>query len=319
MRARRSRVRGCQAGVVPSPYSDLSRPPLRAGALAEALLAPAGPFARLEVLQSVGSTNAELAARAAEDRDGSAWPHLSVITADHQSAGRGRLGRTWGAPPRSSLAVSVLLRPSAVEVPVDRWSWLPLLAGLSAVSTLRRVAGVAAELKWPNDVLVDGRKVAGVLAEVVPATAGSAGAAEVVPATSAPAGVVVGVGLNVSVTAAELPVPTATSLALLGAASTDRDVLLRALLRTLADDVARWTAARGSAVDSGLAARVREVCGTLGREVSVELPGGGAVAGTAEGLDDDGRLLVRRPPGASPAPRGGELVAVHAGDVVHLR
>lgn len=289
-----------------SPYSDLTRPPLRAGALAEALLAPAGPLARLEVLEAVGSTNAALAERAAGGPDGEeAWPHLSVLTADHQSAGRGRLGRTWSAPPRSSLAVSVLLRPGDAGVPAQRWSWLPLLAGLSVVSTLRRTARVPAEVKWPNDVLVGDRKVAGVLAEVVPG------------------GVVVGVGLNVTLTAAELPVPTATSLALLGAASTDRDVLVRALLRTLADDVGRWTAAGGSAAASGLAARVREVCGTLGREVSVELPGGGALTGTAEGLDDDGRLLVRRPPvpGHAGGAGGGagELVPVDAGDVVHLR
>ncbi len=294
-----------------SPYSDLSRPPLRPGPLGEALLAPTGPLARLEVLETVGSTNAELAARAREGE--AAWPHLSVLTADHQSAGRGRLGRTWSAPPRSSLAVSVLLRPGA-GVPAERWSWLPLLAGLAAVTTLRRVAGVAAELKWPNDVLVEGRKVAGVLAEVVPGTDPDPG-----PGAGAPAGVVLGVGLNVSLTAAELPVPTATSLVLLGAASTDRDVLLRALLRALADDVARWTAAGGSAAGSGLAARVREACGTLGREVSVELPGGPPLTGTAEGLDDHGRLLVRRPPHPSGAGAAGELVAVDAGDVVHLR
>ncbi len=295
-----------------SPYSDLSRPPLRPGPLGEALLAPAGPFARLEVLETVGSTNAELAARAREGE--AAWPHLSVLTADHQSAGRGRLGRTWSAPPRSSLAVSVLLRPGA-GVPAERWSWLPLLAGLAAVTTLGRVAGVAAELKWPNDVLVEGRKVAGVLAEVVPGTDPDPDLG-----AGAPAGVVLGVGLNVSLTAAELPVPTATSLVLLGAASTDRDVLLRALLRTLADDVARWTAAGGSAAGSGLAARVREACGTLGREVSVELPGRGPLTGTAEGLDDDGRLLVRRPAGSGDGGGGGGgPVAVDAGDVVHLR
>lgn len=280
-----------------SPYSDLGRPPLRPTALREALLAPAGPLSRLEVLADVGSTNAELAARAAAE-GAAAWPHLSVVTADHQSAGRGRLGRSWSAPPRSGLAVSVLLRPAEVGVPAQRWSWLPLLAGLAVVTGLRRVAGVPAELKWPNDVLVGERKVAGVLAEVLPAGAG----------------VVVGVGLNVTTLEDELPVPTATSLRLLGAATTDRDVLLRVLLRGLAEEVARWAAAGGSATASGLADRVRGACGTLGRVVEVHLPDGATAAGTAEGIDDAGQLLLRLP-----ATGGAGLLALAAGDVVHLR
>ena len=287
-------------------YSDLTRPSLRAEALRAALCAPAGPLARLDVLEEVGSTNADLAARAGADPDG--HPHLSVLIAEHQVAGRGRLGRTWSAPARSGLFVSVLLRPAA---PRQRWSWLPLLAGASLVDVLRRTAGVGASLKWPNDVLVDAGaaqrapgKVAGLLTEVLPDGSG----------------VVVGIGLNVGLGEHELPVPTATSLLLAGSASTDRDVLARAVLRALAADVVAWDEADGDAVASGAAARVREGCSTIGRDVRVELPGGEVLHGVAEGVDDDGRLLVHLDDAVG---AGGEdasgVVAVGAGDVVHLR
>lgn len=278
-------------------YSDLSRPSLRVEPLRAALCAPAGPLARLDAVEDVGSTNAELLARASADPDG--YPHLSVLLAEHQSAGRGRLGRTWSAPARSGLFASVLLRPTA---PRERWSWLPLLAGAAVVAALRRTAGVGASLKWPNDVLVDAGpaqsapgKVAGLLTE----------------ALADFSGVVVGIGLNVSLTADELPVPTATSLALAGSATTDRDVLARAVLRAVAADVAGWEEAGGDAVACGAAARVREVCSTIGAAVRVELPGGGVLEGVADGVDDAGRLLVRA--------GGGEPVAVSAGDVVHVR
>jgi BirA family biotin operon repressor/biotin-[acetyl-CoA-carboxylase] ligase len=284
---------GCVDG---GPWQDLQRPPLRTGALRAALLAPSGPLSRLDVVPESGSTNRDLVAAAVADPG--AWPDLSVLTTDHQSAGRGRLDRTWTTPPRAALAVSVLLRPGT---PSPGWSWLSLLGGLSVVEALRRVAGVDAGLKWPNDVLVrdeDGteRKVSGVLAEVVPGPD---------PA------VVVGLGLNVSQDADELPVPTATSLRLAGAATTDRDTLLRAVLRELAARYAQWREHGGNAVASGLAARAREACWTLGRDVRVEMPAGRALTGVAEGLDDEGRLLLRGGDG-TPA-------TVAAGDVVHVR
>jgi BirA family transcriptional regulator, biotin operon repressor / biotin---[acetyl-CoA-carboxylase] ligase len=286
---------------------------LRALPLRRALLPPSGSFDRLELLDSVPSTNAELASRAA--RGG--WSDLSVLAADHQSAGRGRLGRTWTAPARTALAASVLLRPGPA-VPVGTWSWLPLLAGVSIVEALRAVAGVDASVKWPNDVLVsvdlrDGapQKVCGVLSEVVPTPEGQA--------------VVLGFGLNVRQTREELPVPTATSLLLAGAATTDRDTVLRACLRSLAVAYLAWKAAGGNAVACGLAAVTREACSTLGQHVRVELPGGvRPLEGVAEGLDDEGRLLVR--PLAGPSGQAGQpgqpgqarVVAVAAGDVVHL-
>lgn len=279
-----------------SRWQRLDRPPLDAAALRAALTPPAGPFGRIEVVGDASSTNAELAAAAA----GPGWPDLSVLTAEHQRAGRGRLGRGWQAPPHAALTTSVLLRP---DVMAARWSWLPLLAGLSVVEALRSVAGVQAVLKWPNDILVvepdgDGlhRKLAGVLAEVVPTDEGAAA--------------VVGTGLNVSQSRAELPVATATSLLLAGARTLDRDTVLRATLRALAESYRGWVGAGGDAVACGLAARVRETCSTIGRQVRVQLPGtADDLVGTAEGVDDQGRLLVDA---------GGRRAAVAAGDVVHV-
>lgn len=285
----------------PGRWSDLDRPPLATAALRSALVAPAGPLARLEVLDQVGSTNAELLARAGADPAG--WPAPAVVTTDSQTSGRGRLGRQWEAPPRSGVALSLLLRP---RVPTAAWGWLPLLAGVAVVGVVRDVAGLPGQLKWPNDVLVEGRKLCGILVEVLPGAGG------------APAGVVVGVGVNTTTTRAELDgggLTAATSLRLEGSATTDRDVLVRALVRALLSEVRRLEDADGDARGSGLAARAAEACSTLGREVVVHLPGGAQLHGTAEGLDDDGRLLVHRRGAAADEP----ATAVSAGDVVHVR
>jgi BirA family transcriptional regulator, biotin operon repressor / biotin---[acetyl-CoA-carboxylase] ligase len=285
-------------GVDGGPWQDLSRPPLREAALRRALVTPAGPYARIDVVPRAGSTNADLVAAAVADPG--AWPDLAVLTTDHQDAGRGRLDRTWTTPPGAAVAVSVLLRP---EVPPSAWGWLPLVAGTAVAEALQQVAGVRAGVKWPNDVLVtdpDGqeRKVCGVLAEVV-------------HGRRAPSGVVVGIGLNVTQSRDELPVPAATSLRLAGAATTDRDTVLRAVLRSFAVLYAIWSDTGGDVSSSGLGARVREACWTLGHDVRVDLPGGRVVAGTAEELDGQGRLVVRQ--------AGGAVTAVAAGDVVHAR
>lgn len=278
-----------------TPWADLSRPPLRALALRRALLGGSGPWTSLEVLTATGSTNAVLATRA---RTGTAAMG-AVLTTDDQRAGRGRRDRRWTTPPRSSIAVSVLLQPG--QVPRSAWSWLPLVVGVGVVDALVRVAGLDARLKWPNDVLVDGRKVCGVLAEVVETPSGAA--------------VVVGIGVNVSQSVDELAdatvAATATSLALAGAATTDRDTLLRAILRSVGLRYDAWLEADGSPRRSHIGAAYRERCSTIGRDVRVELPDQTALVGAAEGVDDDGRLLVRTPDGV--------VRALAAGDVVHVR
>ncbi|NHC14670.1 biotin--[acetyl-CoA-carboxylase] ligase [Motilibacter deserti] len=270
-----------------SPYpirvSEISRPALRASELNVRLAGSLGWD--VSVLAETGSTNADLAVRAREGARAG-----TVLVADLQTAGRGRSGRSWSAPPRSSLAVSVLLRP--VDIPAERWGWLPLLAGVAVAEVVRRVAQLEATLKWPNDVLVDDRKLAGLLAERVDGGVGPA--------------LVLGIGLNTTLTAEERPVPTATSLLLEGAAETDRTKVLVAVLSELGERYAGWAAAGGDPEASGLLPAYTGLCSTLGRHVRVELPGGEALTGRAEAVDTEGRLVV-------------DGRAVSAGDVVHVR
>ncbi|MGB9281555.1 MAG: biotin--[acetyl-CoA-carboxylase] ligase [Pseudonocardiaceae bacterium] len=270
-------------------WSDLERPPLRADALRRALVAPVGPYAALDVVASVPSTNTALAASARQDA-----PDRAVLVAEHQSAGRGRAARSWIAPPRSGLALSVLLRPT--EVPQDRWSWLPLLVGVALCRTVSTLGEVPAVLKWPNDLLLgaDQRKAAGILAEVVP---------------EGPA-VVVGIGLNVTLRPDELPVPSATSLAIEQAACTDRDPLLRALLRALDSELRQWCQHKGDPISSGLREAYRQRCATLGEQVRVQLPGQADLIGTAVDIDTAGRLVMSS---------AGQRRALSVGDVTHVR
>jgi BirA family biotin operon repressor/biotin-[acetyl-CoA-carboxylase] ligase len=278
----------------PSPWSDLNRPPLRAEALERALVRPGGLWTSVRVVADTGSTNSDLVAGAAA---GTAVPG-AVLVAEEQTSGRGRLERSWTAPSRSGLFLSLLLRPDGV--PKERWGWLPLLVGVAAASALSSAAEVELRLKWPNDLLVtvggEERKVGGILVEV----AGAAGDA-----------VVAGIGLNVSLRAEELPVPGAGSLLLAGAAVLDREILLRALLRTFDELYREWVADAGDPERSGLQAAYRAQCATLGRQVRVELPGGRQLLGEAVSVDADGRLVVRDADGAEQA--------VGAGDVVHVR
>lgn len=275
-----------------SRWSDLDRPPLNATALRRALVREGGLWSDLEVVQRTGSTNADLVALAEQGKAAEG----AVLVAEEQSAGRGRLDRQWTAPARSGLFFSVLLRPA--EVPVTRWGWLPLLTGVAVATGLSRAAGVDTALKWPNDLLVtvagEERKAAGILAE-----------------RAGPDGVVIGVGINVTLREDELPVPQAGSLVLADAISTDRDTLLRGVLRSLEDWYARWRTAEGDPVASGLQETYAAGCATLGRTVRAELPGDRALVGEAVAVDGDGRLVI--------ATEAGVQEPVGAGDIVHLR
>ena len=246
----------------------------------------------LEWRESCPSTNSDLVGRAA------VLPDLAVLATSDQTAGRGRLGRVWSAPAGSALAVSVLVRhdgASPAQAPEPRrLGWLPLVAGVAMARAVGALGVPGAGLKWPNDVLVDGLKLSGILTELTPH------------------GVVIGAGLNLSMTRDDLPVPTATSLALQGvpvdAALADR--ALAAYLRELLALVHEWRAMTDPAA---LRTVVEPVLQTLGRAVRVDRPGLPVLLGTAESLDDDGRLRVRA---ADPVDG---LVAVAAGDVTHLR
>ncbi|MGC9668054.1 biotin--[acetyl-CoA-carboxylase] ligase [Planosporangium sp. 12N6] len=273
-----------------SPYTDLERPPLREAALRRALVVPGGLWTDLRVVAETGSTNSDVAEAA---RAGT--PEGLVLVAERQATGRGRLGRMWSSPPRAGLTLSVLLRPTGVDL--TRFGWLPLLTGVALAEAVRRIAEVDAVLKWPNDLLIDGRKCAGILAEAIPPAPGVVGGESAV---------VVGIGLNTTLRADELPRADATSLALAGAACADRDPLLRALLRSLADWYGRWRAAGGDPDASGVREAYAFHCDTLGRDVLVGLPDGSQLRGRADGVDLDGRIVVDGRPLA-------------AADVTHLR
>ncbi|WP_030666769.1 biotin--[acetyl-CoA-carboxylase] ligase [Streptomyces cellulosae] len=275
-----------------SRWSDLDRPPLNGAALRRGLVRQGGLWSGVEVVQRTGSTNSDLVALAAAGKAAEG----AVLVAEEQSAGRGRLERQWTAPARSGLFCSVLLKPT--EVPVARWGWLPLLTGVAVATGLSRAAGVDTALKWPNDLLVtvggEERKAGGILAE-----------------RAGDDGVVIGVGINVTLRAEELPVPQAGSLALAGAVSTDRDPLLRGVLRALEEWYGRWRAAGGDPTVSGLQETYAAGCATLGRRVRAELPGDRSIVGEAVAVDGDGRLVI--------ATEEGVQEPVGAGDIVHLR
>ncbi|MCU1514538.1 MAG: biotin--[acetyl-CoA-carboxylase] ligase [Microbacteriaceae bacterium] len=256
----------------------------------------------LEVLEQCGSTNTELVGRAS-GADSASWSDFSVLVTDNQTGGRGRLGRSWIAPPGQAIAISVLLRPvgaNGQEISIANFGWFPLMAGLamtSAVATLLPSRSVT--LKWPNDVQVEGLKISGLLAELLPG--GTA--------------VVMGAGLNIFNGEADLPTPVSTSIVLNDPAAPAEelaDLALSSYLRRFSElyaELLRWD---GDAVASGLAGLLAAACSTIGQHVRVQLPGGQDLVGMASGIDDTGRLLVARS-------TDGEVVAVAAGDVTHLR
>lgn len=238
------------------------------------------------MVPETASTNADLARLA---REGA--PEGTLLTTDHQTAGRGRLDRTWEMPRYSALAVSVLVRP---RIDGYRWTWLPLLTGAAVVATVRQ-AGVVAQLKWPNDVVVEDRKLAGILVERVDTPTGPAA--------------VVGCGINVSTTPEEIGVPNATSLTIEGSPTAERTGLLSGFAAAFEALYVPWADAGGDP-DIGIRQAYERSSATLGREVSVELPDGQRIEGEAVGLDDSGRLEISV---------NGEVTTVSAGDITHLR
>jgi BirA family biotin operon repressor/biotin-[acetyl-CoA-carboxylase] ligase len=263
---------------------DRSRRPIDPAEVTRALATPARWL--IEHSIQTGSTNADLAARA----ETGLVEHGSVLVTEEQTAGRGRAGRDWQCPPGSGLMFSVALRlPS---VPPERRSWIGAVLGLAVVSAMRRVSGVDASLKWPNDVLIGGEKCAGILGEVVGDM------------------LIVGSGINVSLTREELPRTDATSLALAGGAR-DRAVLLAGILDDLGRWCGRWEASAGDVDAAGIRPHYRVACATLGADVRLLLPHQRWVTGTAVDVDAAGALVV--------VDAAGLASTYTAGDVVHVR
>ncbi|ADG99407.1 biotin/acetyl-CoA-carboxylase ligase [Segniliparus rotundus DSM 44985] len=272
------------------------REPLGAAQLRQYLSnSPPLGWESVEVIEETGSTNADLLERAARGPIA-----RRVLIADHQTQGKGRLGRRWEAPPRTQIALSFgVAFDRSARAGGPELGWLPLAVGLSVGAMLaqyfdsyRSISGVPVpepSLKWPNDVLVGDRKIAGVLVQLSP------------KADEA----VVGVGLNVDQHEDELPVPTATSLRIEQVAAA-RQQLVPLLLMELDRGLDRWLAQ-----DPGLADAYRAHCSTLGQDVRVALPGGNEIFGRASSVDDHGRLVV--------ALADGTARVVDAGDVQHVR
>lgn len=271
---------------MPVTIDSAERPPLDKQRLAPGHPA-LPPDLRVEVLDEAASTNAEAIARA---REGA--PDGLVVVAEHQHAGRGRLDRQWETPARAGLTFSLLVRPTS---PTRAWPWLPLLTGYAVDKALRAHGVADVGVKWPNDVLIGERKVAGILVERIETAQGPAA--------------VLGVGINVSTSAKELPVPTATSVLLATGAAPDRTTLLLAVLASLREAYDAWEAG-GDASGMRLQESYRAACVTVGRHVRVDLPDGSALEGVAREIDPAGQLVVEV---------AGRRHAVSAGDVVHVR
>lgn len=251
-----------------SPRSPLEQP---------ALQAAAGQDWSVDLRPAVASTNAVAAAAPARNL---------VVVAERQTAGRGRLDRSWEVPDGAGLTFSAVVDP---VVEPQWWPLIPLAAGLAVARGLGAHDGAWPSLKWPNDVLVDGRKVAGILVERL---------------DTRPPYAVIGIGINVDQTEDELPVPTATSLALAGR-TTDRVAVFGDVLHALRASLVMLASSPDALMNA-----YRGLSATLDRQVRVDLPGGEALRGTAVDIDTHGRLVVETPTGRR---------AVAAGDVIHVR
>jgi BirA family biotin operon repressor/biotin-[acetyl-CoA-carboxylase] ligase len=232
------------------------------------------PYWRVSVVELTSTTQGDLVQRV---RDGNARIG-DVITAEFQSAGRGRLDRTFEAPRGTALLFSFYIEPQRNR---DDWGWIPLIAGYSVAKTLH---AFHATVKWPNDILINHKKVSGLIAEVV----GN--------------GLVIGIGINVGMSENQLPVDTATSLLVEGGVDLTRDEILSEVLEEFEEHFVQWD----QGIDEVQALYVH-LCSTLGKEVRVEYPGGATHLAIAESISDIGALVLD------------DGVHVQSADVIHLR
>ena len=239
------------------------------------------------VLDTTESTNNDVARLAAAGAVEGA-----CIVAEHQSQGRGRQARDWVSPPHAGLWMSVLIRPK--DMPRDSWTWLPLLAGLAASDAVNSIAKVPTRVKWPNDLVViadhgthQGKpfKLAGILSEAIDDNT-----------------VVLGIGINVSLTKEELPIPTGTSITL-ERGVVNREALMAQVLVNLVARLTQWRAQEGRLIDD-----YRTACATIGRNIEATLPVDRVIRGIAVQVDDNGHLVIED---------GSDTLIITAGDVIH--
>jgi BirA family transcriptional regulator, biotin operon repressor / biotin---[acetyl-CoA-carboxylase] ligase len=250
---------------------DMPRAPLDQSQIAATL----SHYWRVSVVDLTTSTQSDLAEKinAGDAHSG------DVIVADFQSAGRGRLDRTFSAPVSTALLFSLYLTPQRSRT---EWGFLPLLAGISVAETLNTVnAGIS--IKWPNDLLINEKKVGGIIS------------------TIHGDGVIIGVGINISMSVQELPVENATSLGLAGVVLLDRNLLLSKILNSFETDFMRWD------LGESFMDRYLDLSATIMRNVRIELPGGREILAKAISIDEQGQLNLD----------DGQIVSV--GDVIHLR
>jgi BirA family biotin operon repressor/biotin-[acetyl-CoA-carboxylase] ligase len=249
------------------------RPPLDSSVISEKI----SQYWRVSVVEVTGSTQDDLAQLVADKKAKSG----EVITTEFQSAGRGRLDRKFDAPASSALMFSFYVEPQRDK---SDWSFLPLLTGLSAIFALTKLdPEFSPTLKWPNDILIKDGKVGGIIAQA------SGG------------GVVIGVGINVGMTQEELPVVTATSLALNSFLELDRNLILATFLTTFEELFERWQNGED------LRHLYKERSATIGHDIRIEHPDGSHKNGKAIDVTPAGELILE----------DGSRVTV--GDIVHLR
>lgn len=230
---------------------------------------------RVSVFQSVASTQTEIMAK-------QNLRHGDVCAAEHQSAGKGRLDRSFEAKESSALLFSLYLEPKREKI---YWSSIPLLVGLSLVTALSDLdEKVNTTLKWPNDLLIGEKKAGGILVEV----RGN--------------GLIIGIGLNVEMDISDLPVAKATSLALEKYQELDRNKILPTILNNLANTMELWESGSSIPIES-----YRQICSTLDKEIEVQLPAGEFIQSRAIGVSEVGELLLAN----------GSRINI--GDVIHLR
>lgn len=230
-------------------------------------------------------------------------PHGTVVLAESQSAGRGRQGRIWFSPPGVNLYCSVLVRGRGTTLALSEWlSWVPLVSALAVTESVFQTTSVPLSLKWPNDLLLNTRKVGGILCESL--------------LTNSPdPAIVIGIGLNVNIPHASLPnelQSIATSLSEVAQAPIDRNLLIAQLLLELEQCLDELRSHGTSRLRQAYGTR----CVTLGRPVRAIFPHGRELTGTAESLSGDGALQLRP---FSPSERPAPLMEIRAADIIHLR